>query len=261
VSLAVTSFVLFLLTLGEVGRYAPAEVLKKLPLFAGLRPATRFTLLFTFFAAAMTGSAVSESLSAVALPQSARRLCGTVFVLAALLLAWENRRPLEVGFSETEINADLRFFRGTAQRFIDRDTDPYAPHSPMLRAFVDQRVVWNCYEPLQLRPVASPDAPLISAGPGATLYRTRFSPNVIRFSVTTDVDGARVYLNQNYVRGWHSDAGEVRPDEQNGRPYVAIYRSRPGTYSFYFVPPGLGIGGALMTAGVALSFVAWRRKL
>jgi len=261
VSLTVTSFVLFLLMLGEVGPYAPAEWLKKLPLFSGLRPPTRFNLLFTFFAAAMAGWAASENLATVTVAKSARRLCGTVFVLAALLLAWENRRPLEVGFSESEINADLRFFRGTGQRFIDRSTDPYAPHSPMLRAFVNEQVVWNCYEPLQLTAVASPDRPLISAELGATIYRTRFSPNVIRFSVTTDVDGARVYLNQNYVQGWHSDAGEVRVDDHTGMPYVAVYRSRPGTYSFYFLPPGLGTGLVMLAAGVALSFVAWRRKL
>jgi hypothetical protein len=261
VSLAVTSFVLFLLMLGEVGPYAPAELLKKLPLFSGLRPPVRFTLLFTFFAAAMAGWAAGASLATVTIPKSARRLCGAVFVLGALLLAWENRRPLEVGFSESGIDADLRFFRGTGQRLIDRAADPYAPHSPMLRAFINERVVWNCYEPLQLKPVANPDEPLIYAEPGTTLYRTRFSPNVIRFSVTTDIDGARVYLNQNYVRGWRSDAGEVRLEEQSGKPYVAVYRSRPGTYAFYFLPPGLGIGLVLLAAGVAVSFQAWRRKL
>jgi hypothetical protein len=261
VSLAVTVLVLFLLLLGEVGPYAPAELLKKLPVFSGLRPPIRFTLLFTFFAAAMAGWAASASLASVTSSASARRLCGMVFVIGTLLLAWENRRPLEVGFSEAGIDADLRFFRGTGQRVVDQSIDPYGPHAPMLRAFVNERVVWNCYEPLQLKPVASPDGPLISAEPGTTIYRTHFSPNVIRFSVTTDNDSGRVYLNQNYVRGWRSNAGDVRLDERSGKAYVTVYRSRPGTYSFSFVPPGLGTGLALWCAGVAVSLLAWRRKL
>ncbi|HEV3214841.1 MAG TPA: hypothetical protein VGZ27_03925 [Vicinamibacterales bacterium] len=263
-ALAMTTLVLFLLLLGEVGPYAPAELLSKLPVFSRLRPPTRYTLLFTFFATAMTGWAASASLLSVTIPESARRawrLWGTVLVIGALLLAWENRRPLEVGFSESGIDADLRFFRGTGQRIVDQGTDPYGPHSPMLRAFINDRAVWHCYEPMQLKPVASPDQPLIYADPGTTIYRTRFSPNVIRFSVTTDNDSGRVYLNQNYVRGWHSDAGDIRLDEPGGRAYVTVFRSRPGTYSFSFAPPGLGAGLALWGAAVVISVLAWKRKL
>jgi hypothetical protein len=131
----------------------------------------------------------------------------------------------------------------------------------MLRAFVNERVVWNCYEPMQLRPVASPDEPLIYADPGTTIYRTHFSPNVIRFSVTTSNESGRVYLNQNYVRGWQSNAGEVRLDERSGKAYVSVYPNRPGTYSFSFVPPGLGTGLSLCGVGVAASLLFWRRKV
>jgi hypothetical protein len=261
VSLAVTALLLFLVLLGEVGAYAPAELLKKLPLFSGLRPATRFTLPFTFFATAMAGWAASASLATVTVPTSARRLWGAVLVIGTLLLAWENRRPLEVGFSETGIDADLRFFRGPGQPVVDQGIDPYGPHSPMLRAFLNERVVWHCYEPMQLKPVASPDQPLIYAEPGTTIYRTRFSPNVIRFSVATNNESGRVYLNQNYVRGWHSNAGDVKLDEQSGKAYVTVYRNRPGTYSFSFAPPGLSTGLALCCAGIAASVLVWRRTL
>jgi hypothetical protein len=82
------------------------------------------------------------------------------------------------------------------------------------------------YEPMQLKPVASPDEALIYAEPGTTIYRTHFSPNVIGFSVTTNNESGRVYLNQNYVRGWHSTAGDVRLDERTGRAYVTVYKNR-----------------------------------
>jgi hypothetical protein len=259
VSLAVTALLLFLLLLGEVGAYAPAELLKRLPLFSDLRPATRFTLPFTLFATAMAGWAASASLATLTVPGSARRLWGTVLVIGTLMLAWENRRPLEVAFSEPGIDADLRLFSGPGQRVVDQGVDPYGPHSPMLRAFVNERVVWHCYEPMQLKPVASPDEPLIYAEPGTTIYRTRFSPNVIRFSVATNNQSGRVYLNQNYARGWHSSAGDVRLDERSGKPYVTVYKNRPGTYSFYFAPPGLGTGLALCGAGIAATFLVWRR--
>ena len=131
----------------------------------------------------------------------------------------------------------------------------------MLRAFVNERVVWNCYEPMQLKPVASPDEPIVYAEPGTTIYRTRFSPNVIRFSVATSNESGRVYLNQNYVRGWHSNAGDMKLDERSGKAYVTVFKNRPGMYFFSFVPPGLATGLALCGAGVAVSLLAWRRKL
>jgi hypothetical protein len=78
----------------------------------------------------------------------------------------------------------------------------------MFWAFVANRTIWNCYEPLQLARTATKEAPLVYGGSPATrLHRREFTPNSIRFSVTTDQESDRVFLNQNYIGGWHSDAG------------------------------------------------------
>ena len=156
--------------------------------------------------------------------------------------------------------AALRYPR-TDERILDLDTDPFGPNSPMYRAFLGERVVWNCYEPLQVKPVADPGQPVVYPARGAVIHRVSFTPNAVGFSVTADVEGARVYLNENAATGWRSDAGPVLVDANSGRAYVAINPSRPGTYWFRFVPPGLRTGAVLLVAGLALSFLVRNRNL
>ena len=55
VSLAVTSFIVFVLMLGEFGTYAPYVLLRRLPLLSQFRLPSRYTLVFTLFAVAMVG--------------------------------------------------------------------------------------------------------------------------------------------------------------------------------------------------------------
>ncbi|HSK08738.1 MAG TPA: hypothetical protein VK911_04125, partial [Vicinamibacterales bacterium] len=224
VSLVVTSFALFLLLLGEIGPAAPAEWLKALPIFAGLRPPVRFTLVFTLFAAALVAWVAGSCLERTTLGPGARRFLGAVFVIAALLLAFQNRAILAVAFSIPGGDGTAaRSFPRTSERLMDVATDPYARNSPMYRAFVNERAVWNCYEPLQVKPVADPHRPVVYAGgPDTIIHRTWFTPNRVAFAVTTPTPGGRVYLNQNYALGWKSSAGVVRLDPETGRAYVTI---------------------------------------
>ena len=69
-----------------------------------------------------------------------------------------------------------------------RRASPYTPGSPMLRALMEDRSFFTCYESLQLAHGAGPDRPQVfDANPGERVSDLDFSPNELTFSV----DGGR----------------------------------------------------------------------
>ena len=99
---------------------------------------------------------------------------------------------------------------------------------------------------------ATAEHPLVFSDDNAKVVETMFSPNRIEFTVIGGSAPARVSLNQNYARGWHSTAGEFTPTAA-AMPGVELAAGQTGTFAFWFVPEGLWAGLGMLVAALAAS--------
>ena len=150
---------------------------------------------------------------------------------------------------------------GPREIATDQLTNAYTPGSPMLRALVENRAFFHCYESLQVHRAADPDRALVSVQGPARVSDVRFTPNRVEFNVFGGNEPAKVLLNYNWAPGWSSTAG---PIELIGAPgklaTIAIAPGQSGRYEFSFTPPGLVAGTMVFVLAVLVSALAWRRR-
>jgi len=259
VLLALTSLVLLLLALGDFSAHSPYTILNMIPPFTRFRNPSRYVLVFNLFAAA-TAAWAAAAVAGEGGPVRLRRFLAILFVLASFDLAHENRRNFEEVFSQPPLQAGFSFLKPSGRLVQDTVTSPYGPNSPMLRAMLDGRGVVDCYESLQLQRAVDPAQDLVFSDGSARIFKVSFTPNRIEFTALPGAAGARVFLNQNYTRGWTSDAGVVALDERTGRAYVSLRNDQAGQFSFTFVPPGIWTGLLLFATGIGMSVVGWTWK-
>ncbi len=260
--LAVTTVVVFLLSLGEFNRYSPAVLSQSLPLFSSFRIPSRYTLPFLQFAALTLGFAFRSAIRRFGFPQPARILVTVVALGAAAHLIYVNQWNLKGVFNEPPFETRFQWMGGPAAITSDADSSPYTAGSPMLRALVNDRSFFNCYESLQLARGAGPDRPQVfDANPSARVSDLHFSPNRLTFSVSQTGDDARVVLNQNWGPGWTTDAGPIKAGRPTELATVTIPGGRGGRYSFAFTPPGLYTGTALLALAMVATLLTWRRRM
>ena len=134
---------------------------------------------------------------------------------AAAHLIYVNQWNLKSVFNETPFDTTFHWMSGPRQITTDADSSAYTGGSPMLRALMNDRSFFNCYESLQLARGAGPiDPQVFDANPSARVSELDFSPNRLTFSVTDGPgDEARVVLNQNWGPGW-----TTRCRADHGRP-------------------------------------------
>ena len=261
ISLAVTTVVLFLLSLGEFSRYSPAVLSHSLPLFSSFRIPSRYTIPFLQFAALTLGWAIAGVMARHGLGQTARAGIAVVALAASVHLIVVNRWNFENVFSEAPFDTTFRWMAGPSEIATDQETSPYLPGSQMLRALVEHRAFYHCYESLQLLRASQSDKPRLFVEGTARISDVRFTPNRIEFNVFGGPEPAKLLLNYNWSPGWTSDAGEVEPGAKGKLPSITIAPGKTGRYAFRFVPPGLWPGIALFVVGVAASAMMWRRRL
>ncbi len=258
-SLALTTLVLLLFTIGEFGPYAPYELLRRLPIVGQFRVPSRYTLVFIGFATAMVAWVVRGPSGAISVGVALRRFTAIVLVLGACFLAYRNRIPLEVAFTLRPLDGTFHFLSRPPAPVIDPATDGFGPDSPMMRATMAGRAVLRCNDSFLLFGEVRPDRPVVFSDT-VRLFNVRFSPNRVEFGAVTRDEG-RVYLNERYVRGWRGSAGDLAIDPATGLAYMTLPVGAAGTFAFSFVPPGLWTGFILLAAGLALSVLLWRRSL
>ena len=260
-SLAVTAILLLALTAGEFSRFAPSEIAGHLPLFSSFRIPSRYTVAVALLAALTIGW-VARSIALDHPPTGGARLfVGVACIAGVLQLLVDNRAQFGGVFSVAPLDRGFRLLAGPDTLVTDRATSPYGPNSPMLRALLRGESFYNCYESLQLRHTADADHPLVFSDGKSKVFETRFSPNRIQFSVANGREPSRIFLNQNYARGWRSTAGPVTADPQSGMPSVELPPGQTGRFSFAFVPPGLGLGLIVLAGALGASALVWSRRL
>ena len=131
----------------------------------------------------------------------------------------------------------------------------------MLRALVEHRAFFHCYESLQLYRASDPDRAHLFLQGNARLSDVDFSPNRLAFNVFGGSEPARVLMNYNWGPGWSSDAGPIELIGDPGKlATVAIAPGQTGRYEFVFTPPGVYAGAAIVIIAALASAVLWRKR-
>ncbi len=261
-SLAITTVVLFLLSLGEFSSYSPAVLSRQLPLFSSFRIPSRYTIPFLQFATLTLGWAFQSVVLRYGLPRWPRVAIGAACLFAASQLIYVNQWNLSGVFNQPPFDTTFRWMSGPRQLTHDADSSPYTAGSPMLRSLMNDRSFFNCYESLQLARGAGPDRPpVFDANPSARVSDLDFSPNRLTFTVGDGKDDARVVLNQNWGPGWTTDAGPITIGPRTELSTVTIPPGQTGRYAFTFTPPGLYLGLALFAMAMIATRLAWARRV
>ncbi len=260
--LAVTALLFLVLSAGEFSDYAPATLLHHVPFFSSFRIPSRYTVMVVTFGVMAAAVAVRVLVDRMMWTTMRRAAATGVCIVAVLQLVVVNRAHFRNKFSEPPLDHGFRAFKGSGTLVRDVFVNPYLPNAPMLRALMDDRAVMWCYESLQLKRGADTDRPLVWTDGAAKISSIAFTPNRVDFSVIGGPDRSRVFLNQNYARGWRTSAGPAQLDPQaGGRMYMDLAPGQTGRFYFAFTPPGLIPGALLLVCAIAASAVGWNRRL
>jgi hypothetical protein len=258
-SLTVTTLAMLVLTAGEFSAWAPASIALHLPFFSNFRVPSRYTIV-AVLSAVMTVAWAARTLDLEALVPRARVAVTVLCLLASADIFIRNGRLLGGGFELDPVDARFHLLGGPRTLVTDADSRPDRSGSLMLRALMKGESFFQCYEAMELRRHADVTHPLIWQDGDAKIVRTEFSPNRIDFSLVGGRQPSRVRLNQNFARGWKSDAGVVEPDPATGQPSVVLRPGQSGRFAFVFVPPGLILGCGLALVAIGASAYGWRLR-
>lgn len=258
-ALAASTIALFVWSLGEFSPFAPSSLAVHLPLFSSFRIPSRYSIAFVLCGATTAGWA-ARALNLDALrSHTARWAVALVCLAASAHLLNHNRQLLTNVFSQPPLTTDFKPLAGPRQLVTDSESNAYRDGSPMFTSLMNDRSFYYCYESLQLMHTATADERLVIVDGDAQLTRTDFSPNRIEFTVMGGRSPSRVFLNQNYAKGWSSTAGPFTPTKET-LPGVTLAPGQTGTFSFSFVPEGLWLGLGVFVAAVAMSLLALRPR-
>ena len=262
ISLAITTIVLFLLSLGEFSPYSPAALSQYVPLFSSFRIPSRYTIPFLLFATLTLGWAFRSAIARYGFPRWARASVTVACLGAAAHLIYVNQWNLKGVFNEPPFDTTFHWMSGPVQITTDAESSAYTGGSPMLRALMNDQSFFNCYESLQLARGAGPVNPQVfDANASARVGELQFSPNRLTFSVNDGNDPAKVTLNQNWGPGWNTNAGPIAVGPRTELSTVTVPPGRSGRYSFTFTPPGLYVGTTVMAVALIATALAWRRRV
>ena len=170
---------------------------------------------------------------------------------------WNLRRV----FTEAPFDTSFHWMSGPRQINTLADASPYTTGSPMLRALMEDRSFYTCYESLQLARGSGPDRPpVFDANPGDRVGDLDFSPNQLTFSVAEGAGEARVILNQNWAPGWTSTAGALATPPRTEAASVAVPAKQSGRYTLAFRPPLLVTGLVIFDLALIVTLTMWRRR-
>ncbi|MBP6217665.1 MAG: hypothetical protein KA436_03645 [Oligoflexales bacterium] len=267
-SLGLSAFIFLLLARGDFSFLAPYSLLKMLPIFGKIRCAGRFIIPFTLAASLLVAwvfeKIYSDHNSDIStknyFKNNLKSFFTIVLAFASLDLIYFNHRHFREIFWQDPIKTDFHFFKSQNKyEVIGKDYD-YSAHFPsqMYAAMMNNQSFLNCYEPLKIRPTTKIDRPLIySDEPHVQISNLIFSPNKISANIKAS-DSANIFLNQNYIDGWISDAGDIQIGVAG--PFIQIKPGFDARLTFSFSPQGWGYGKLLFVCGILLSLWIYRRE-
>ena len=131
-SLALTTIVLFALSLGEFSTYAPATIATHVPLFSSFRIPSRYSIPFLLFGVMTVGRAVAQLPASLLSRRQVQIAVALVCVLASAQLLTVNRKLFAGVFSQAPFDTSFHWMSGPDQIETDFESSPYKPGAPML---------------------------------------------------------------------------------------------------------------------------------
>lgn len=261
VSLAITTLMLFLLSLGEFSGVAPATLSHSLPLFSSFRIPSRYSIPFLQFATLTLAWAFQGWIRDHGLPRAAKWTVGVLAIAGAAHLIAVNQWNFKGVFAEPAFDTSFHWMQGPHAIATDTESSPYTKGSPMLRALMEDTSFLNCYESLQLARGAGAGPLVVDRGPSSRVASTDFTPNRMTFTLHPGQEAAVIALNQNWSPGWTSTAGVLTPPRPTELPTITMAPNASGSFGFAFVPPGIIAGSVVFVAALAATAFAWRRRM
>ena len=261
-SAAIGVLAALLLAAGEFAAWAPASVMRELPIFSSFRIPSRYILLIPILGAICMAEAARalEGRRSNAQRWFVQGLC----VVALFQLALVNRKHLEDVFILPPTVTEARLLEPTTPMVAETeppeiDWTRLGENSKLLRTMEAGVSQLNCYEPLLVKRIALPGPAGIQSDGVVTFSGASFSPNRVTASVAVGSEPARLVLNQNFADGWSTNLGPVERDPERGRPSIMVPAGYTGTVAFSFFPPGLWTGWMIWALAVGISVLVWRR--
>jgi hypothetical protein len=258
-SLALASVMLFALSLGNFSAIAPAALMRGLPLFSRFRLPSRYTIGFALFATTTAGWALHDLSWDVVRSRRGQIVVAALCALASFDLIWRNGSHFVGVFDQRPLDHGFSLLRRSAALVTDTSIDAMKQDAPMLRALMNDRSTFNCYESLRLNQIADPAKPLVFSDGPLQVASSRFTPNRIDVAVVGGPDASRLFVNQNYASGWRSTLGPVAADPHYRNIAVSVPARAAGTHSIVFTPPGLTFGFVVFALAILASVRFLRR--
>jgi len=261
-SAALGLVVVVLLTAGEFAPYAPASLLRHVPLISSFRVFSRYTMLVPLLGAVCVAFA-ARVLETAWGGSAWRRLVEIVCVVGVCQIALANRayfRDVFILPADTQSRLFERTTPIVAEREVLTPGGPRVHRTYMLDSMMAGVSPLNCYEPLQVSKVAWAGPVTIRGEGDVSISASTFSPNRVAATVVVGRDPARVVLNANFAEGWSTSAGPVERDPTSRQPSVVLPAGYAGTVAFTFVPPGLWMGLIICAIAVGISVVLWKTR-
>jgi len=259
-SVAFGLVVVALLTAGEFAAYAPARLLRHVPLLTNFRIPSRYTMLLPLLGALGVAFA-ARALEGVRVAAMWRWVAGVVCVVGVCELGLVNREQFR-GVFILPADGQSRLFERTtptvAEQQLVTPGGPRVHRTFMLDSMLAGVSPLDCYEPLQLTRVATPGPVAIRGAGDVSISRSTFSPNRVAAMVVVGRDPARVTLNQNFADGWTTNVGPAERDPDSRQPSVVLSAGYDGPVIFSFAPAGLLLGLAIWALAIAFSVGVWK---
>jgi hypothetical protein len=252
-----------LLTAGDFAKFAPASLLRDLPLFSGFRIPSRYTFLVPLAGAMCVAYAVRFLEDEAPWQSAMRRFIEILCIVGVCQLGWVNREHLRGIFILPPTSIEVRRLERTPPTVAEYEPPaaPFTGHaenSNLLQSMQAGVSPLNCYEPLRVKKIAV-RGPVVIQGDGAvTFFEQAFSPNQVAARVLVGSEPVRVVLNQNFADGWSTNLGPAERDPAGGRPSAVLPAGYAGAITFTYVPPGLWMGTVLWVLAVGVSILVWR---
>jgi len=178
----------------------------------------------------------------------------TVYGVCALLvidLICVNSAPFKDAFTINPSN--LNHQNGSTPEAESYVAVSDLPRYGDVRSSMYAGLLWNqyivdCYEPVRPEAGFELDRALVfSRDPEISVSHIRFTPNRVLFDVKAGAEG-RVYLNQNFVRGWSLTSSDFVVEADEHKPSFLVVPGSHQGLAFYFLPRSIfwGVGWSLI---------------
>jgi hypothetical protein len=252
-SLTLCLFGFFVLFAGDFAYVTPYTILRHLPVFSSMHVPSRFLIICLFISALLLLGLVRALMPIFLGNPVLKSIVYGLCVFIILDLIWVNSKAFKDAFTINPSNVydQDRIIPDAVPYLAVMDLPRYGDvYSSMYAGLLRNQNVVDCYEPIRPTRGFELGSPLVfTRDPEIRVSRIRLTPNHVAFDAQAGIKG-RVYLNQNYVKGWSLAGAAQVVEEHDHKPSFVLV---PGSYrdlAFYFLPKSVFWGLLLTLIGI-----------